>query len=439
MQTQTESIVANTIIPATKMPRFNTKTLTANFVLCALFVSATQFVGSIYLLSTSSCDGTVGSTKTEQVPAHTSSVHNLIPQPQEIRSLIKSTSPESSGNAIYTVDPEDALDCKSYLQDYRTGMIKEMERSPGWEKSYVTRTITTKPFYWSTHSPDLDTVRASSFGKGQYYESKLSDRVQEAFDAKNAEGKESIFLDVGGNIGWFSLLAAAHGATKVYTFEPNPANLVRLCESLSLNDWLRDDRSKDTVMPIAKGVGDKVSTQKLYRSDENNPGSYSFSKERAVEQFKKGNNKEKRRYTTEEKQKYLDTEAGVVGEIDLITLDSFAESRGWFESKPSIAFFKLDVEGFEMPIIQGAKKLFKSRLVELFDMEMKPNTPIKEKHAMLEVIFNSGYELYMQGWFKGPNNKVERKYTNYLDLAADITARKYGENLLFRRREDWIE
>jgi hypothetical protein len=26
-----------------------------------------------------------------------------------------------------------------------------------------------------------------------------------------------------------------------------------------------------------------------------------------------------------------------------------------------------------------------------------------------------------------------------LDLAADITARKYGENLLFRRREDWIE
>jgi hypothetical protein len=30
-----------------------------------------------------------------------------------------------------------------------------------------------------------------------------------------------------------------------------------------------------------------------------------------------------------------------------------------------VAFFKLDVEGFEMPIIQGAKKLFKSRLVEL--------------------------------------------------------------------------
>jgi hypothetical protein len=120
-----------------------------------------------------------------------------------------------------------------------------------------------------------------------------------------------------------------------------------------------------------------------------------------------------------------------VEEIDLIT--------GWFESKPLVAFFKLDVEGLEMPIIQGAKKLFKSRLVELFDMEMKPTTPSKDKYGMLEVIFNSGYELYMHGYFKGPSKKVEKKYTNYLDLAADITAKIYGENLLFRRSEDWAE
>ena len=57
---------------------------------------------------------------------------------------------------------------------------------------------------------------------------------------------------------------------------------------------------------------------------------------------------------------------------------------------------------------------------------------------MLEVIFNSGYELFMHGRFRGPNNKVEKKYTNYLDLlAADIRARTYGGNLLFRRHEDW--
>ena len=69
--------------------------------------------------------------------------------------------------------------------------------------------------------------------------------------------------------------------------------------------------------------------------------------------------------------------------------------------------------------------------------EMKPTTPSKDIHTMLEVIFNSGYELFMHGRFRGPNNKVEKKYTNYLDLAADITARTFGGNLLFRRREDW--
>ena len=63
------------------------------------------------------------------------------------------------------------------------------------------------------------------------------------------------------------------------------------------------------VMPIAKGVGDKFSTQKLYRSDDNNPGSHSFSKERAVGRLQKSNNKGKRRYTIEEEHKNLDSQA----------------------------------------------------------------------------------------------------------------------------------
>jgi hypothetical protein len=78
----------------------------------------------------------------------------------------------------------------------------------------------------------------------------------------------------------------------------------------------------------------------------------------------------------------------VVEELDVISLDSFA---GWFESKPSIGFFKLDVEGYESQIIQGANKLFKSRLVEFFDMEMKPNISSGLKYDMLGLIFNSGY------------------------------------------------
>ena len=284
-----------------------------------------------------------------------------------------------------------------------------MERPGGWDKSYVTRsTHVPKPFYWSLHSPELDKIRKESFERGRYYEKILTKEVVKKFDAKSRQDKESFFLDVGGNIGWFSLVAAAHGASKVYMFEPNPANLVRVCESLSLNGWLHEDRGRDVVVPIPKGVSDKASKEHLYRVNSENPGAYSFSN-----QFTKNES---------------------VGEIEMVTLDSFAESRGWFESKPSIGFFKLDVEGYELHVIMGAKKLFKSGLIDLFVMELKEEIEERDKYAMIQVIFNSGYDLYKHGGVLGPTKKVSDKYENYTALAKDIIRRKDKYNLLFRRR-----
>merc|ERR1711966_362340 len=284
------------------------------------------------------------------------------------------------------MDP-DALDCRAFLLQYRAGNVTDMERPDPWEKSYVTRTTTPKPFYWSLHSPELDKARASSWEKGQFYEKLLTKEISRTFDEKSERNEESIFLDVGGNVGWFSLVAAAHGASKVYMFEPNPANLVRVCESLSLNGWLHEDRGRDVVVPIPKGVSDKASKEHLYRVKSENPGAYSFSN-----QFTKNES---------------------VGEIEMVTLDSFAESRGWFESKPSIGFFKLDVEGYELHVIMGAKKLFKSGLIDLFVMELKEEIEERDKYAMIQVIFNSGYDLYKHGGVLGPTKKVSDKYENY--------------------------
>ncbi len=337
----------------------------------------------------------------------------------------------SESSATKSIPDPEGLDCKSFLQDYRNGKVKEMERAPGWEKSFVTRTITNKPFYWSLHNPDLDNARASSYQKGVYYEIELSGRIAEFFDAQHhaninvvGEKKESIFLDVGGNIGWYSLLAAAHGASKVYIFEPNPANLVRFCESLMLNDWLPDDRGQEKIIPIAKGVGKEVAKLTLWRAGESNPGSFSFSEE-LVSKFKSKTDMQ---------------ENGVVGEIDVITLDSFARSHGWLDdddlrnSKPSIGFFKLDVEGYEPQVIQGAKELFKSRIVENFAMEMKSSMAPKDKRDIIEILFTSGYDLVIHGGWSGPNIPVEKKYDNHLDLSKDICDGKYKENLIFRVR-----
>lgn len=318
-------------------------------------------------------------------------------------------------------DP-DALDCKDYLRSFRQGLITNVEQVPGYEKSYVTRTRTPAPFYWATHSPLLDQTRASSFEKGFYYESELTARIIEAFkgDSDNNDS-QGIFLDVGGNIGWFSLVAAAHGASKVYTFEPNPTNLLRICESIVLNGF------EDIIQLIPKGASNVDETRKFYQGIESNPGSFTFDHSIS----KRWNNRT----------------AVELGEMVLVQLDSFAEKRGWFAKSSNnspavnIAFFKLDVEGFEPMIMKGTTKLFNSGIVRQFAMEMKNGKmhSKRQKKDMVKTVFEAGYDLYQTGFYRGPKKVVEKKYDTWESLAEDIVTEKYPENLLFRRRGDDVD
>ena len=109
----------------------------------------------------------------------------------------------------------DAADCNAILEDFHAGEIKEMNTNKNYAKTFVTRTVTAKPFYLSTHHKQIDVVRARAFRLGYYYEKELTKHVAETFEEKKQEGKETIMLNVGGNVGWFSLVAAAYGATKV--------------------------------------------------------------------------------------------------------------------------------------------------------------------------------------------------------------------------------
>ena len=183
------------------------------------------------------------------------------------------------GDEVSSLNPE-ATDCSEILTKFRADEI-EVAKSKGdinYQRSFATITNTDKPFYVATHDEKIDHVRAGIVKYQFYYERELTKRVVEIFEEKSSQNKMSIMLDVGANIGWFSLVAAAHGATKVYSFEPNLQNTVRFCESLSLNRWLRDDRSKDVVIPIAKGAGNREDQRELYAVDEYNPGSFTFQK-----------------------------------------------------------------------------------------------------------------------------------------------------------------
>ncbi len=59
---------------------------------------------------------------------------------------------------------------------------------------------------------------------------------------------DSVVIDIGANIGVFSLYAALSGAKKVYAFEPSKEAFEILCKNISLNNF------SDIIIPINKAV-----------------------------------------------------------------------------------------------------------------------------------------------------------------------------------------
>lgn len=139
---------------------------------------------------------------------------------------------------------------------------------------------------------------------------------------------------MGGNIGFFTLLSASKPGVFVDSFEPNMKNRMRMCESLNLNRWYgeyeeetmttttisTEKASSSHVNVYSYGVGSKAG---MFNFSENpfNPGMGSF-----------GNNGAGG--TTQ-----------VTMDLEVITLDSFAQERNWFKTMPDIAILKVDVEG----------------------------------------------------------------------------------------------
>ncbi len=328
-----------------------------------------------------------------------------------------------AGGRNLSIDPE-AEDCTQLLAKFRADEIDitETKGEKDYKRSFATiNKDTKKQFYVATHDKAIDSIRADIMKDRRYYEFELTQRVSEIFEEKSTKSEESIMLDVGANIGWFSLVAAAHGATKVYSFEPNLQNTVRFCESLSLNRWLRDDRSKDVVIPIAKGMGNREENRTLYSSNRTmrNPGSFTFQKEKAYLQ------------DIMEGDKVVRVPL-VVGIMEITTLDHFAERHGWFVSKPCIALLKLDVEHFELEVLQGAEKLLKSGIIEKIVMELKPSHSENAKSQIIKCLFGAGYKIYKHGKWMGPDKDVDQVYEKWEDLFSDVKKEKYGENVMFR-------
>jgi FkbM family methyltransferase len=128
-------------------------------------------------------------------------------------------------------------------------------------------------------------------------------------------------LDIGAQFGYFSLLAAKHGAGRVYAFEPVPANFELLRRTIQINDYM------NVIHPVQRAVGAEPGLVTMFVYE----GSDSHSMHR---------------HPVASVREQIS--------IECITLDEFLEGE-------AVDIIKIDIEGNEPYALSGLSQMISSR------------------------------------------------------------------------------
>lgn len=233
----------------------------------------------------------------------------------------------------------------------------------GFEESPMKFVNMTDPnFFISLHEANFDAMRwAHIYRKGNYYETGITEQFKSIlFSAE----KKGLVIDVGMNIGWFSIFSRKMGHS-VVGFDPNPVMHTRVCESVELNGWLNDN----SVQSFAYGLGEEDTV--LNMTTGKNPGKASFFEDRMAKKFRRQI------------------------EVPVVKLDDVADQQGWITNiEVPIHIWKLDVEGYEYHVLAGAQKLLHSGRVENILMENSVEN-MRQMVDMYAAIYHAGYEIKM--------------------------------------------
>jgi len=193
-----------------------------------------------------------------------------------------------------------------------------------------------------------------------------------------------IVFDIGANIGNVSFEAAKRCgvAGKVFAFEPDINNFTRLISNIELNQF-------KNIYPLNLGFGDKIASAKLYQVNENNSGM-----NRILDDNFNDNNFQ---------------------EIKIRPLNVFVKEN----NINKLNIIKIDVEGFEMNVLIGAKQILLNYKPKLF-IEIDENN-LKINHSspleIINLLFSFGYTIY-----HGESMKKITSTYNFKNCHFDILA-----------------
>lgn len=189
-----------------------------------------------------------------------------------------------------------------------------------------------------------------------------------------------VFLDIGANIGYFSLLAAhRQSSATIFSFEPVGMVFERLKGNISLN-------KVENVRAINAGVGEMNEIKKIYISGDDNTGMSSFYKP--------------------------ENYSGSYEQVQVITIDEWFKSCG----ETRIDLVKIDIEGSEFAALKGMNAVlqqFKPAVI----VEMNPSLLFQFDTTPSDILdhFNTlSFDSYLIGRSQGLTriNSYETSATN---------------------------
>ena len=154
---------------------------------------------------------------------------------------------------------------------------------------------------------------------------------------KNLLQPDSTFLDIGANIGYFSLLAARFASEgKIIAFEPVSYLFEALEKNVALNNFI-------VIHPVKAAIGEKEEERIIYLSAADNTGMSSFQKP--------------------------ENYSGNYEMVKVLSLDSWFAGSGLIKAD----IIKIDVEGNELAVLKGMKGIAQHFQPHIL-LELNPET-----------------------------------------------------------------
>jgi FkbM family methyltransferase len=195
-----------------------------------------------------------------------------------------------------------------------------------------------------------------------------------------------IFIDIGANVGAYSLIASrlVGKSGKVIAFEPASKSFLRLLKNISLNGITN-------IITERLAVIDRSTQTDLYISGSQNLGMSSIY--------------------------HHDCETGITEKVEAISLDDYVEKKGISK----ISLIKIDIEGAEFLALKGMKKVLinmRPKVLVEIKKETLANAGFSEKDV-LELFEKAGYSRLIiddRGNISGDLNRQAKDYYNYVFL-----------------------